>query len=126
MLIEPGNLVHLGHLAAHADGRVERPARLLVDHRHRLGPQPAQVGAAERERIAAVDGDRPGAHAAVARQVAHERERHRRLARAGLAHQAVRLAPADAERHVAQHRAILPAHPVDDVDVCDVERVRSL
>ena len=113
----PGDPEHLGDLPARPQRRVERPPRFLVDHRHRAGPQVAQRRGVHRQRVQPVDADRPGAHPAVAGQVTHQRERDRGLAGPGLAHQPVRFAAADLERHVPQGEAVLPAHPVGDVQV---------
>ena len=74
----------------------------------RPGPSPARP---------AGDLDAAGGDPAVARQVAHDRQRHRRLAAAGFADQPVGLAARDGEVDLAQHRQIAAAHPVGDVEV---------
>ena len=43
-LAEPGHLIDLGHLPPDPNGRVQRLARLLVDHGYRLGSQLAELG----------------------------------------------------------------------------------
>ena len=118
----PGDLEDLGDLPPHPQGRVQRPPGLLVHHRDGPGPQLAQGPLAHGQRVQPVDADRPAAHPAVARQVTHQRERGRGLARSGLAHQPVRFAASDGERDVAQGEAILAPHPVGDVHVRDDER----
>ena len=113
------DLEHLGDLPADPHGWVQRPPGFLVDHRDGAGPQVAQRRLAHRQRLLPVDADRPGAHPSVAWQVPDQRERRRGLAGPGLAHQPVRLAAADGERHVPQREAVLAPHPVGDVQVRD-------
>ena len=120
---QPGDLVDLGDLAADQDRGVERPARLLVDHRHRAGPEPLELRPLEREDVAAIDLDPSGADAAVAGQIADDGERDRRLATAGLADQAERFAPGDVEADIADHPLVLAPDAIGDVDVRQGQRV---
>ncbi len=85
-----------------SDGLSARP-RILVDHRDRAGAELAQLLAAQLVRVLPAMIDRAG-DPAVARQVVDERHRHRRLAAPRLAHQAERLALADAEVEIAHRR----------------------
>ena len=120
-----GDREGLGDLVADADRRVQRAARVLVDHRHALRAQGAHVVVAHGEQVLARDPDRPGADAAVARQVADDRVCRRRLAAAGLADEAVRLARGDLERHAAQDRTPDFAHAIRDLKVVELERGHS-
>ena len=114
---------HLGDLVADPERRVQRARRVLVDHRHLRGAQPAHVGVAHGEQVLARDRDPAAAHAAVARQVAQRRERGRRLAAARLADEPVGLALGDLQRDAAQHAAPLAADAVGDLEVGELERV---
>ena len=118
-------LEDLGHLPADAERRVQRAAGILIDHRDAVGAQPPQRA---RRRASATSRPSteiaPAAHAAVARQIAHDGQRGGRFAAAGFADQPVGLAAADAEAEVAQHLAVAPAHAVGDVEVVE-GRARS-
>src|SRR5581483_4171010 len=91
-----------------------------------LGAQAAELAPRERDDVAARDPDRARPDAAVAREVADSRERRRRLAAAGLADEAVRLAAADRERHAAQDLSVAAADAVDDVEVGQLDCGRVL
>ncbi len=121
---DPGDRERLGDLVADADRRVQRPAGVLVDHRHARRAHPPHVALAHGEQVLAGDLDRARAHPAVARQVADDREGRGRLAAAGLADEAVGLALGDLERDAAQHRAPDAAHAVGDLEVGELERGR--
>ncbi len=119
----PGELVDLGDLTADVDRRVECLAGLLVDHRDLAGPELAELLVVQRQDVAAVDRDRAGAHPSVARQVAHDRQRHRRLSGPRLAHEPVGLAARDVEADVAQHPLVLAPHAVGDIHPVDGEGI---
>ena len=118
------DLEHLGHLATDPDRRVQRPAGLLVDHRDRVLAELAQLALVQREHVASVHLDLAAGHLAVARQVADDPERDRRLAAARLAHEAERLASPDPEADVAHHAHRPSADSVGDLEALDVQRVR--
>src|SRR5205823_14558452 len=59
--------------------------------------------------------------ASVARQVAHGRERRRRLPAAGLPDETVGLSRPDRERESAQHLTVPAANAVGDVEVGQLE-----
>ena len=103
----PRDAEDLGDLRADLDRRVQRVGRVLVDHR-RAARRAAGAAARVESASTSLPATRiePAADAAVARQVAHDRERGRRLAAAGLADEAVGLAGADRERDAAQHLAL--------------------
>ena len=61
------NLVDLGDLIADAHGRVERRARVLVDHGHALAAQALQLVAREAQEILAVEQHPAGCHPAIGR-----------------------------------------------------------
>ena len=81
----------LGDLVAHPDRRVQRRRRILVDHAQLGAAHLAQAVVGHRQHVLAVEDDRARVDPPVAGQVAHERERGRRLAAARLADQAVGL-----------------------------------
>ena len=112
----------LRQLLAHADGWIERRARVLVDHRHHVAAIAPQGAAREREHVLARHGDRSRADAAVARQVADRRHGGRRLAAARLAHEAVGAAPLDGEADAAQDGFPGAANAVVDAQVANFER----
>src|SRR6185437_5696693 len=111
----------LGEEVADAAHRVRVRARILEDHRDPIGAVAAQLARAELEHLAAAEGD-PAVDDGARRQQPRDGPRGHRLARAGLAHQADRLARPDLQRHVVDHR---PQHAVDrelDVQARDVEQ----
>ena len=97
---------HLLERAADGDPRVERGVRVLE---HQLHPpaELAEGAMAEAGDVAAVELDAPG------RRVleAHEQPRQRRLAAAGLADDAQRLAATQPQRHAGDRRATSGAVP---------------
>ena len=111
----------LGHLLAHPQGRVERPAGILVDHRELARAEPSQLAPREADDVAARHPDRARADTAVRRQVADDGERRRRLAAARLADEPVGLARGDRERDAAEHVPLPPPDAVRDVDVLELE-----
>ena len=120
------DLEHLGDLLADPERGIQRRAGVLVDHRDGLGAELPQLRLAQRERVAAVDAKAAGADAAVPRQVVDDRERRRRLAAPGLAHEAVRLAALHVQRHPTEHLPVVATDLVDDVEVLELERERGV
>ena len=121
-----GDFEDFGDLPAHADGWVQRPSRLLVHHRHRLGPHVSQGIAAHLMDVKSVDRDRSRADATVLREVPLDCNRQRGLAGTRLADEAVRFAATNAKRHVPDRQTLVAAHPVRDVDVIDDEGVGGI
>ena len=117
-----GDHEHLGHLVADPDRRVQRPARVLVDHRDLRGAQLAHLRLAQVREVLAGDLDRAARDAPVARQVAQHGVRRGRLAAARLAHEPVGLALGDGEVDAAQDRPPDAAHAVGDLEVGQLER----
>ncbi len=113
---------HFGDLLPHADRRVERRAGILVHHRHVVRTQFAQLGTRQRDDVASRNPDLARPNAPVARQIADDRERSRRLAAARLADEPVRMPALDRQRHAAQHLPLDAAYPIGDVDVDELER----
>ena len=105
--------------------RIEGAARVLVDHRGVVHPELADLVVAHLRDVVAGDEDPAAGDPPVARQVAHRGVGGRRLAAAGLADEAVRLARRDLERHAAQHRPRDAADDVGERQVLDLERARS-
>ena len=110
----------LGDLAADAERRVQRACRGSgrPSRRRRGGSDACLCRAARARRVPAIV-DRAARHAAVAREVANDRERRRRLAAARLADEAVALLLADLEVDAAQDLPVAPADAVDDLEVLD-------
>jgi hypothetical protein len=79
-----------------ADGhhRVEARHRILVDHRDAPSADRAQRRIVQRREVAPLEHDPPARDPPGAAEIAHDRERHRRLAAPRLAHEAERLAGA--------------------------------
>src|SRR2546422_369535 len=80
----------------------------------------AQRRVVERDEVAPLEEDAPARDAAVAAQVAHDRERHRRLAAARLAHEAERLAGAELEVEPGEHQHLARARGIGDAQALDV------
>ncbi len=116
-----GDHEHLGHLVADPDRRVQRPARVLVDHRDLRGAQLAHLRLAQVRQVLAGHLDRAARDAPVARQVAQHGVRRGRLAAARLAHQPVGLPLGDGEVDAAQDGSPDAAHAVGDLEVGELE-----
>ena len=116
------------HLRADLDGRIQRGAGILVDHRDAPCPQLLQLAGREMGDVRAADQRPAGRDAAVPGQVAQGRIRRRRLAAARLPDQAVGLAGSDRERDAPKHGPLDPANGVGHLEVLDGQRrpVRGL
>ena len=90
----PQDRERLDDLRADLGRRVERGARVLVDHRRVVHPELADLLVVHLRDVVAADEDPAAGDDGVARQVAHGGVGRRRLAAARLADQAVRLARA--------------------------------
>ena len=110
---------HLGHLRADRVGRVEAGHRLLEDHRHAVAADARHLALGQRQQIGAGERHALRRAMAAARQQAHDRERGHRLAAAGFADQAMRLAFLDPERGAA-HRGDAAAE--GHLQVLDLEQ----
>jgi len=76
----PGDLEDLGDLTAHPQGRVQGSPRAPGTPSRWSGPRSWRRALfSHGQRVQPVDADRPGAHPAVTRQIAHQRERRRGL-----------------------------------------------
>ena len=95
---------HLGHLRADREGRIEARHRLLEDHRHAVAADARHRAVGERRQVGPGKVHARCAALPAAREQAHDGERGDRLAAAGLADQAMRLALLDPQRGAA-HRA---------------------
>ena len=87
-----------GNLRAHRHDRVKRGHRLLEDHRNGAPAQGAHALCVERQQILTVELDAAFDLRRAGLQQAQNRKRGHGFARAGLAHQAERLAGGDVER----------------------------
>ena len=91
------DLVGLDDLVAHRVVRVHRGQRVLEDHRHPLAAHPAHLLGGGRDQVLAVEEDLAADLGAVPLVQAHDGHARHALARAGLAHDAERLATVDGE-----------------------------
>ena len=123
--VDAGDHEHLGDLVADPDRRVQRAARVLVDHRDLGRAQRAHLRLAHAGEVLARDAHRAARDAAVARQVAQDGVGRGGLAAAGLSHEPVGLALGDGEAHAAQDGPPDPAHAVGDLEVDELERRRG-
>ena len=115
------HLEHLGDLATHTKGRVQRGCRVLV-HDPDLGRvEGTQLGPRQGPHVPSRDGHHTSLHAPVARQVADRSQGRSRLAAARLADEAEGLAATDRQVDASQHLALDPAHAVRDVEATDIE-----
>ncbi len=108
----------LGDLLADLHHRVERRHRVLEDHRHLGAPHRAHVVLRVADDVVALVEDVALTDDVALGQQAHDRPRQDRLARAGLAHDAERLAAVEAERHTVDgtHGAALGAEVRLEID----------
>ncbi len=117
-------LEHFRDLPPHRHRRIERPPRILIHHRNFLEPQPPQPRLVQRADIHPVDQHLPAADEPRPRQRPQRRERRRRLAAPALAHQPIRLARRDRERHPPQHQLLDAPRPIPDAQIPKLERGR--
>ena len=111
----------LGHLVAHPDRGIERRSRVLIDHRNRGCPKPAEFRITHLEHVGAIDADRPTLNVRVSGKVLDDGEGHGRLAAARLADQTVRIIAADAEGDSPDGVPIAAAHLEGESEVVDLE-----
>ncbi len=83
---------HFHELPADRHDRVEAAHRVLIDHGDAAAAQHAQLVVIERRHVATLEQDAARGEAAGAAEIAHDGERHGRLAAAGLADEPERLA----------------------------------
>src|SRR5919204_6854459 len=114
----------LRHLLAQGDGRIERGLRLLVDHGDALAAQGAHLLLRLAQHVLALEQDGAGLDAPVGAQMAHDGVGQCALARAALADDAVRVAPLERQRDVAQRRENRGALAIRDVEVAHLEQRR--
>ena len=112
---------HFHQLAADLHRRVQARHRLLVDHRDLRAADPAQLGVGHGDELAALEADRAADDAAGLAEVAHDPERHRRLAAARLADEPERLAGLDGGGEVHHRRDLAGAGEEGDREVVDDE-----
>ena len=100
--------VDLADLGADLQRRVERGAGSLGDECDPPRPPAPERPLPRGEEVVAAEQDPPALDTGGARQVAHQRQRERRLPRPGLADEPVGLAALDPERHVGESRSRRP------------------
>ena len=108
---------HLHELLRDLHRRIERSHRLLIDHRDLGAAELAQLLLAHRGHVAALEPDLAGHDAAVLAHVLHDRERHGRLAAAGFADDADRLAGHHGQVEVDHGRDLAGAREIGDAEV---------
>ena len=118
--------IDLAQLGADLQRRVERGAGALGDECDAPPPPAPERPLSRSEEVVPGEQDPPALDAAGAGQVAHQRQRERRLPRPGLPDEPVRLAALDPERHVGE--STQPPAPADvrDGQPGDVECRRPL
>src|SRR5262249_38113828 len=116
---------HFHELPAHGHDGIEARHRILVDHRDAMATNRPQRRVAQRRQIAALEEDLAAADATGASQVAHDRQRDRRLTAAGLADEPESLASIERQAEVGDHGQLTGARAVDDLEMANVEQ-RSL
>ena len=112
---------HLHQLLAQRHARVERGHGLLIDHGDLVAAQLPDLLLAERRQIGSLVNDLTADDAAVAPQVAHDAERHGRLAAAGFADQADALALMQGQVEVDHGRDFSGAREVGERKVPALE-----
>ena len=78
---------HLGDLRAHRHGRIQSGGRILIDHGDAAAADPVEGGPIGAQQVDAAMDNAAGLHHGIAREVVHDGEERRRLARARLADQ---------------------------------------
>src|SRR5881628_705582 len=101
---------------------VQARHRVLVDHRDAPSADRAQRGGVERGEIAALEEEATARDPPGPPEVAHDRQRHRRLAAAGLADEPERLAGVEPEAEPGDHGHLAGARRIGDAEVLDVEQ----
>ena len=99
----------LAQLGAHLQGRVQRAGRVLRHVGDLPAAQPLQIARGQPQDVLAVDEDLTVADDQAPADVAEQGQRHRGLARPGLADQPEHLAGLDPERDLVHHVDGLPA-----------------
>ena len=113
---------HFHQLATDRHHGIQARHRILIDHGDAPSTQRAQRAVVERDEVAALEEDAPGRDVPGPPQVAHDRERHRRFAAAGLADEAERFARTQREVEPREHRHLAGARCVRDAQSLDVEQ----
>ena len=113
---------HFHQLPADEHGRIERGHRLLIDHRDLRAADGAQLRVREARHVAALEADRAIGDAPEPREIAHDRERDRRLAAARFADQSHRLPGHDPARKVHHRRNFRGAGEERDAETVDFEQ----
>jgi hypothetical protein len=108
---------HLGELLADLHRRVQRRHRLLVDHGDLRAADLSQLLLVHGRHVAALEKNLPAGDAAVAAEILHDGERHGRLAAAGLADNAVRLARHEFQVEIDDRGDLAGAGKVRDGEV---------
>jgi hypothetical protein len=113
--------VHFGDLRPHPHRGVEGAGGVLVHHRHPAAAPAAQRGLVGLQQVLAREHYPAGVHDGVLWEVAHERHRHRRLAAARLADEAIGLAQPDREIEVLDYAQRAPTPEVADREPLDAD-----
>ncbi len=124
----PGSAVHrhgFDQLPPDGVDRVQRSHRLLKDHRHAArGDGFRELDPVHREQIMLAEAQHRSLADCILRQEVHQRQRSHRLAAAGFADDAERLAPLQREAHAAHGVQITLAHRQGDGEIADLEKRR--
>jgi len=109
-------------LPADRHHRIQARHGILVDHGDATPPDRAKTRFVQGRQIAALEADAAADDPAGAPEIAHDRQRHGRLAAAGLADEAERLAGVQPKAEPGNHRHLAGARRVGDAEILDVEQ----
>ena len=99
---------HFDQLAADGHHRIQARHRVLVDHGEAVAAQGSELGRSHGGDVAALEQDAAVGNGEAASEIAHDGERHRRLAATGFADETHRLAGRDREADIVEDAA----HPL--------------
>ena len=109
-------------LAADRHDRVQARHRVLVDHGDAPPADRAQPGFVQRRQLAPLEANAAAGDPAGAPEIAHDRERDRRLAAAGFADEPERFAGVQPEADAGDDERLAGARGVRDAEVADIEQ----
>jgi len=112
---------HFLHLRAQREAWIERRERLLVNHRDRRAPQPAQFFGGEGVELHALELDAAALDAAVAAHVLHDGQRDGGFSASRFADQPDTFPLVDGQGKVDDGRDLSGSGPVGEVEILDLQ-----
>src|SRR5262249_4226394 len=109
-------------LAADRHDRVQARHRILIDHRDAPSANRAKAGVVQGGQLPPLEADAAAGDPTGAAEIAHDRERDRRLAAARLADEPERVARAQREADAGDDDRLAGARGVPDAEVANVEQ----